>query len=149
MPPDKFLIYVSGSSTSPYIWKISFRRDMGKICRNPVFLSICNIYALIRVNYPAEDREPLSGGCVMFLNLSRVLGIGLLCLAACACSLKPARPLTFEEQQMYMAKQQCSQAASDMNPDWPSSNNPLWDSYFVMCMHQFGISNEALSRMWY
>lgn len=66
-------------------------------------------------------------------------------LSACG---KP-RELTFEEQQAYMAKQQCAQAASDMNPEWPSSSNPYWDDYFTMCMHQFGISNAALRRMWH
>lgn len=71
--------------------------------------------------------------------------IALAFLGACG---KP-RELTFEEQQAYMAKQQCAQAASDMNPEWPSSSNPYWDDYFVMCMHQFGISNAALRRMWY
>lgn len=79
-----------------------------------------------------------------------LLGVILLCLLSTICiSCAPPRPLTFEEQQVYMAKQQCAQSASDMNPEWPSSNNPLWDSYFVMCMHQFGISNETLQHMWY
>lgn len=68
-----------------------------------------------------------------------------LFLSACG---KP-RELTFEEQQACMAKQQCAQAATEMNPEWPSSSNPYWDDYFVMCMHQFGISNAALRRMWY
>ena len=79
----------------------------------------------------------------------KLIVLSLLILTSVGCSLQPPRPLTFEEQQLYMAKQQCSQAATDMNPEWPTSSNPLWDSYFVMCMHQFGISNEALSRLWY
>lgn len=67
----------------------------------------------------------------------------------CSCSLKPPRPLTFEEQQAYMAKQQCAQSATDMNPEWASSSNPIWNSYFVMCMHQFGIPDAVIKRMWY
>lgn len=59
------------------------------------------------------------------------------------------RPLTFEEQEAYMARQQCAQEATNMNPEWPSSDNPFWDDYFVMCMHQLGISNAVLRRMWY
>lgn len=70
-------------------------------------------------------------------------------LSACSGLFKPPRPLTFEEQQEYMAKQQCAQEATDMNPEWPNSNNPLWSSYFVMCMHRLGVSDAALARMWY
>lgn len=69
----------------------------------------------------------------------------MLLLAACG---KP-RQLTFEEQQAYMAKQQCMQEATNMNPEWPNANNPAWYSYFVMCMNNFGISDEAINRMWY
>lgn len=66
-------------------------------------------------------------------------------LAACA----PPRPMTFEEQQAWMAKQQCIQEANDMNdPPW-NSGNPFWASYFVMCMNRFGIPDSVLDRMWY
>lgn len=58
------------------------------------------------------------------------------------------RPMTFEEQQVYMAKQQCWQEATDMNPDWPSPWNPAWNSYFYMCMSSLGISPEAIDRIW-
>lgn len=64
-----------------------------------------------------------------------------------ACT--PPRPLTFEEQEAYMAKQQCSQEATNMNPDWPGSDNPLWSDYFVMCMNSLGIDDTALRRLYF
>lgn len=82
----------------------------------------------------------------------RLPGRGLLlgalaALALCACA--PPRSLTFEEQEAYMAKQQCSQEATDMaGPSW-GGENPYWTDYFVMCMNRFGISDAALRRMWY
>lgn len=79
--------------------------------------------------------------------MRKIIWVCLFCALCAACG--PPRPLTFEEQQIYMAKQQCSQAATDMNPEWPSSSNPYWDSYFVMCMNQFGITDQALRHMWY
>lgn len=95
------------------------------------------------------SRLYLYGEDEMFEKKLNILLILLLFFSCSSCVLQPPRPLTFEEQQLYMAKQQCAQAATDMNPEWPSSSNPFWNSYFVMCMHQFGISNEALSKMWY
>lgn len=83
------------------------------------------------------------------MRICKLFAVIFLISILAACALQPPRPLTFEEQQMYMAKQQCEQAATSMNPSWPSSSNPYWDSYFVMCMHQFGISDKALSRLWY
>lgn len=83
----------------------------------------------------------------MRIKLSLLLVICFLSGLGVSCA--PPRPLTFEEQQVYMAKQQCAQSATDMNPEWPSSSNPFWSSYFVMCMHQFGISDETLKHMWY
>lgn len=73
----------------------------------------------------------------------------LLVMAFLLVSCGKPRQLTFEEQQVYMAKQQCMQEATDMNPEWPNVNNPAWYSYFVMCMNNFGISNEAIDRMWF
>lgn len=75
--------------------------------------------------------------------------LAIITLLALICACKPPRPLTFEEQQVYMAKQQCSQEATNMNPEWPSSSNPYWDSYFTMCMNSMGISDATLEHMWY
>ncbi|MBD5539187.1 MAG: hypothetical protein HDQ94_04230 [Desulfovibrio sp.] len=71
----------------------------------------------------------------------------LLALALTACA-KP-RPLTFEEQEAYMAKQQCEQEATSMAGSSWGGSNPYWTDYFVMCMNRFGISGAALDRMWY
>lgn len=71
----------------------------------------------------------------------------LAALALCACGTP--RPLTFEEQDAWMARQQCRQEATDMaGPSW-GGENPYWTDYFVMCMNRFGISDAALRRMWY
>ena len=80
--------------------------------------------------------------------------VALLCMAAALLMLSltacaPPRPLTFEEQEAYMAKQQCEQEATNMaGPSW-GGNNIYWTDYFVMCMKSLGISNAALDRMWY
>lgn len=75
---------------------------------------------------------------------------GLICfwvtfLSACG---KP-RPLTLEEQSAYMAKEQCEQFASQMNPDWQGIDNPFWNEDFISCMHEYGIPNAPLRRLWY
>ncbi len=80
-------------------------------------------------------------------NMKRLTIILAASLLLIACG-KP-RHLTFEEQQAYMAKEQCMQEATNMNPEWPNANNPAWYSYFVMCMNNFGISDKAINRMWY
>lgn len=79
--------------------------------------------------------------------MRKTLAVIALCLGCAACG--PPRPLTFEEQEIYMAKQQCVQEASNMNPGWANSSNPYWDAYFYTCMRQLGISREALKHMWY
>ncbi|MDE5878663.1 MAG: hypothetical protein K2G99_01335 [Desulfovibrio sp.] len=71
----------------------------------------------------------------------------LLALLLTACG--PPRPLTFEEQEAYMAKQQCEQEANNIaGPSW-GGGNVYWTDYFVMCMNRLGISDAALNRMWY
>ncbi|MBD5557275.1 MAG: hypothetical protein HDQ92_01520 [Desulfovibrio sp.] len=79
--------------------------------------------------------------------LPRLLMGALLALALTACG--PPRPLTFEEQEAYMAKQQCEQEATNMAGSSWGGSNPYWTDYFVMCMNRFGISGAALDRMWY
>ncbi len=71
-----------------------------------------------------------------------------ICLLS-SCVLRPPAPRTFEEQQAWMAKQQCMQEASDMNPEAPFSTNPYWNDYFIMCMNRFGIPDSVIRRMWY
>lgn len=89
--------------------------------------------------------------CGKFYFGRHSLAIAILLCATflCSCVLKPPRPLTFEEQQIYMAKQQCEQEATDMNPSGPYSSNPFWSAYFEMCMNRFGIPDSALRNMWY
>ncbi|WP_241159385.1 MULTISPECIES: hypothetical protein [unclassified Desulfovibrio] len=78
---------------------------------------------------------------------ARFLAAALLALALTACG--PPRPLTFEEREAYMAKQQCEQEATNMAGSSWGGSNPYWTDYFVMCMNRFGISGAALDRMWY
>ena len=79
--------------------------------------------------------------------LPRLLAGALLALALTACA--PPRPLTVEEQEAYMAKQQCAQEATNMaGPSW-GGNNPYWDDCFTMCMNQLGIPDAVINRMWY
>lgn len=83
----------------------------------------------------------------LFIKLrARLLCILMLSFILCACG-KP-QPLTLQEQDAYMAKQQCEQEATNMNPEFPGPENPDWASYFVMCMNQLGVSDTAISRMW-
>ena len=76
-----------------------------------------------------------------------LLAAALLMLALSGCG--QPRPLTFEEQDYYMAKQQCGEEATNMaGPSW-GGNNPYWDDYFTMCMNQLGIPDAVINRMWY
>lgn len=79
----------------------------------------------------------------------RIAMLMLMCSLLSACVLPKARPLTMQEQDAWMAREQCSQEASNVYPDWPCSDNPLWDDYFCECMQSLGISGAAISRMWY
>lgn len=93
-------------------------------------------------SFPAARRRASLGR----LAAAFLLG-ALLAVALTACGAP--RPLTFEEQEAYMAKQQCEQEATNMaGPSW-GGGNIYWTDYFVMCMHQLGISDAALNRMWY
>lgn len=75
-----------------------------------------------------------------------LLAISLFALLfACA----PKKPLTFEEQQMLTASEQCKQEATDMNPENPWGDNPFWSSYYEMCMNRFGYTSKQISRLWY
>lgn len=58
------------------------------------------------------------------------------------------RPLTVEEQDYYMVKQQCAQQATWLNPEWPVFANPAWNADFVNCLNGYGVSDAALYRMW-
>ncbi len=70
-----------------------------------------------------------------------ILSIGI---TACAAP----RPLTVEEQEAWMARQQCRQEATNFNPFFPGPDNPAWSEDYVMCMRSLGISNVAISRLW-
>lgn len=77
-----------------------------------------------------------------------IIGVLFVAAAIMAGCGKPG-PMSFEEQQIYMAKQQCAQEATNMAPGWPSSSNPYWNSYFVMCMNSLGITDQELNQIWY
>lgn len=67
-------------------------------------------------------------------------------LTACA----PQKPLTYEQQALQEAQQECSSAATSMNDGPHNSNNPLWKSYFEMCMRtKFDVTNAQLKTLWY
>lgn len=57
--------------------------------------------------------------------------------------------LTFEEQQIRDASQQCQQEATDMNPENPTAMNPVWNSYYTMCMNRFGYTQKQIDSLWY
>lgn len=65
-------------------------------------------------------------------------------LVACG---KP-RPLTIEESEAWMIRQQCRQEATNANPFFPGPDNPAWASDFVMCMQAMGIPDTAIERVW-
>lgn len=71
----------------------------------------------------------------------------VFCLSACAGG--GPRPLTLEEQNYYMAKQQCSQEATNVFPFYPSAYNPEWNEYFVNCMNSLGVPDYVIARFWY
>lgn len=77
----------------------------------------------------------------------KIFVILMLAISLAGCG-KP-RPLTLEEQNAYMLRQQCSQEATNVNSAFPGPDNPFWSSYFVMCMRSMGVPNAVLYRMWW
>ncbi|MBD5607441.1 MAG: hypothetical protein HDQ93_01140 [Desulfovibrio sp.] len=70
----------------------------------------------------------------------------LLCLLF-ACGGKP-RLLTIQEQDAYMARQQCVQEANNVNPAFQGPWNPQWYDYYAMCMNSLGIPDYVINRLW-
>lgn len=79
----------------------------------------------------------------------KVVAGALLCLVLTACAGGPPRALTLEEQNYYMAKQQCAQEADNVFPFYPSPYNPEWNEYFVSCVNSLGVPDAVLERLWY
>lgn len=85
-----------------------------------------------------------------FIGLFLAATLCISALAACAPQYRHQEPQTFEEQEAQRAKVQCEREATAMNGSGIfTSNNPLWDSYFVMCMHRLGVTDAQLKNMWY
>ena len=85
--------------------------------------------------------------CTLFsaIALSMALTLGMS-----ACTSRTQHPPTFEQQELQRAKEQCQQEASDMvDGGAQNSENPLWSSYFEMCMHRLGVTDAQLKQMWY
>lgn len=79
-----------------------------------------------------------------FMTLLALTTVGAL--TACA----PQKPLTYEQQALQEAQQECSNAATSMNDGPYNSSNPLWNSYFEMCMRtRFNVTNAQLKTLWY
>jgi len=83
-----------------------------------------------------------------YIVLTTLLALTLAC--GCACTPKRPSPPTFAQEELNRAKSQCQQEASDMVDSGPQdSSNPLWGSYFEMCMHRLGVTDAELKKMWY
>ncbi|MDE5831422.1 MAG: hypothetical protein K2H64_00280 [Desulfovibrio sp.] len=67
-----------------------------------------------------------------------------LLLGACV-----KQKMTFEQQQLNDASQQCRQEATSMNPENPTFMNSLWSSYYEMCMSNFGFTEEQINSTIY
>ena len=68
----------------------------------------------------------------------------LTLLGACTPQIMP--PVSPAEQSDINA---CKASASSINDPPYSSDNPLWGSYFEMCMQQRGYTAEQLRQIWY
>ncbi|MBD5607254.1 MAG: hypothetical protein HDQ93_00170 [Desulfovibrio sp.] len=78
--------------------------------------------------------------------MKKFIFIVFLALTLCACA---KQKLSFEQEQLRQASQQCQQEATDMNPENPTSMNPVWNSYYTMCMNRFGYTDKEINSIWY
>lgn len=74
------------------------------------------------------------------------IAISSLCVLT-ACTAK--QPQTIEEYNLSQIFEQCKTSASDMNDGAKNSNNPLWNSYFQMCMSTNGYKPADYKHLWY
>lgn len=65
-----------------------------------------------------------------------------------ACTAKQ-QPQTIEEYNFNQIFEQCKTNASDMNDGVKNSSNPLWNSYFEMCMSTNGYKPADYKHLWY
>ena len=78
------------------------------------------------------------------------LALTLVLTAAGCAPREPAPPPTFEQMQLRMAREQCAQDATDMNPEVRRfGSNVLWRNYFEMCMRRLGVTDAALKTIRY
>lgn len=75
----------------------------------------------------------------------------LIILAISACSTKPSttQTLSLEEYALNDALKTCKDAASEMTDGANGSGNPMWDSYFKMCMSSKGYKKEQYKHLRY
>lgn len=79
-----------------------------------------------------------------------------LCLSALAallmlagCSGKQHKAESIEDYNLTSSMEECKRSASDMNDGPKNSNNPLWASYFEMCMSTKGYKRSDYKHLWY
>lgn len=78
-----------------------------------------------------------------------------ICLAIVAlfvlssCTQQQQKPQTIENYNLNESFEQCKTSASEMNDGAKNSNNPLWNSYFEMCMSSKGYQRADYKHLWY
>lgn len=70
----------------------------------------------------------------------------LFVLSSCA---RQQQPQTIEDYNLNESFEQCKKSASEMNDGIKNSNNPLWNSYFEMCMSSSGYKRADYKHLWY
>ncbi|MEG2172098.1 MAG: hypothetical protein RRY29_02420 [Desulfovibrionaceae bacterium] len=70
-------------------------------------------------------------------------------LVLCSCNKQQTKPQTIEDYNLTQAMDECKTSASAMNDGAKNSSNPLWDSYFQMCMNSKGYKPADYKHMWY
>lgn len=72
----------------------------------------------------------------------------VLMLAGCQANKQP-KTESIADYNLNTAVTECKSSASDMNDGPKNSNNPLWASYFEMCMSTRGYERNAYKHLWY
>lgn len=72
--------------------------------------------------------------------------VTLFVLSSCA---RQQKPKTIEEYNLSESFEQCKINASEMNDGSKNSSNPLWNSYFEMCMSSNGYKRADYKHLWY
>lgn len=75
--------------------------------------------------------------------------LATLCMLAGCNAHRQHKTESIADYNLNTSFEECKRSASDMNDGPKNSNNPLWTSYFEMCMSSKGYTRSDYKHFWY